>query len=118
MGILNVSATWALVVLGAFLLVLLPKRNAVKAARFGIDPGLLGFKTVPGKLYFLIKGHEVVKARYEKVGSLIDLVRVEFADSLYYRRRTSPTTSKPLMLIAWFCLRDIFRSFKSRAPRH
>ena len=61
------------------MLVLLPKQNAVKVARFGIDPGLIGFKTIPGKLYFLINGHEVVKTRYEKVCSRINLSGWNFA---------------------------------------
>ncbi|KAF2740899.1 cytochrome P450 [Polyplosphaeria fusca] len=61
----DISPTLAILSLCALLL-LLPKRNAVGAVRCGIDPGLFGFKTIPGKLHFLINGHKVVKARYEK----------------------------------------------------
>jgi hypothetical protein len=73
MGMWEVTSTLAIVLFCALLL-LLPKRNAVRVARYGIDPGLLGLKTVPGKLYFLINGHKVVETRYKQVRSRANLV--------------------------------------------
>lgn len=45
----------------------IPKQNAVRAERVGVDPGIFGFKTIPAKIKFLVHGYSLVKRRYAEV---------------------------------------------------
>jgi hypothetical protein len=46
-----------------------PQNRAFR--RRGIDPGVLGLKIWPARVWFLLKGHEITQKAYREVGCMI-----------------------------------------------
>lgn len=66
MAVINGTSLFAAAIL-LFVTFYIPKRNKVNAKRIGIDPGLLGFKTLAAKINFLLHGHSLVNEQYLQV---------------------------------------------------
>jgi hypothetical protein len=91
-------------------LIFWPPKNR-SFTRRGLDPGFLGLKVWPARIWFLLRGRDIVEQAYLKVDAADSFTDFHTHYNAF-RKRTNHIFCRVLVRILWYYRRNTFRSFE------